>query len=357
MLYSTLMMAQLGEQYMKTDIRSMTMEELAAYIESIGEKPFRAKQIYEWVNNKLVAGFSEMTNLPKALRELLEHNAAISKIDMNKKLVSSKDGTRKYLFELEKDTIIESVLMKYDHGNVACISSQAGCRMGCVLCASTQNGLDRNLTAGEYAAQIYEIQKDIGERIDSVVIMGCGEPFDNYDSTIKFLKLITSEEGLEIGQRHITVSTCGLVDKIMDFAHEGFKVNLAISLHAPNDEIRKEIMPVAKRFKLEETIEAGKYFTEKTGRRVTYEYALINGINDNGDHARELGKKLKNSLSHVNLITMNSVSGRRFKGSSKEAAEAFCKVLMSCGVQATVRRKLGNDIDAACGQLRNLKLR
>ncbi|MCL2873453.1 MAG: 23S rRNA (adenine(2503)-C(2))-methyltransferase RlmN [Defluviitaleaceae bacterium] len=338
---------------MKTDIRSMTMDELTIYINSIGEKPFRAKQIFEWINQKLAASFSEMTNLPKDLREFLDENAIISKIDIVKRLVSSKDGTRKYLFELEKDTIIESVLMKYDHGNVACISSQAGCRMGCFLCASTLNGLERNLTAGELAAQVYEIQKDIGERISGVVIMGGGEPFDNYDNTIKFLKLITSEQGLEIGQRHITVSTCGLVDKIMDFAHEGFKVNLAISLHAPNDDIRKEIMPVAKRFKIDETIEAGKYFTEKTGRRITYEYALINGINDNGDHARELGRKLRNSLSHVNLITMNSVPGRSFKGSSRESAGAFAKVLMDCGVEATVRRKLGNDINAACGQLKN----
>jgi len=339
---------------MKTDIRSMTINELEAYIKSLGEKPFRAKQIFEWVNQKFALSFDEMTNLPKAFRELLSKNSIISKIETVKKLVSTKDGTRKYLFELKNDTIIESVLMNYDHGNVACISSQAGCRMGCVFCASTLNGLDRNLTAGEYSAQIYEIQKDIGERVSGVVIMGCGEPLDNYDNTIKFIELITSEKGLSIGQRNITISTCGLVDKILDFSNEGLKVNLAISLHAPNDEIRKKIMPVAKRFKVDQIIEAGKYFSAETGRRVTYEYSLISGVNDSGDHARELGNKLRNTLSHVNLITMNNVSEHNLKGSSGEKAYAFAKILTECGVTVTVRRKLGNDIDAACGQIRNI---
>ncbi len=336
----------------KADIRSMNLGELNKFIEEIGEKPFRAKQIFEWINKKLVSSFDEMTNISKPLREKLKETAYISKMETVKKLISEKDGTRKYLFLLENDNIIESVLMKYEHGNSVCISSQAGCRMGCKFCASTLDGLSRGLTAGEYAAQVYEIQKDIGERVSNVVIMGGGEPFDNYNETIKFIKLINDENGLGIGQRHITVSTCGIADKIFDFAHEGLQVNLAVSLHAPNDEVRKQIMPVAKRFSLEELIEACKYYANTTKRRITYEYALIQGINDTKECANQLGTMLRHSLCHINLIPANTVKEREFVGSTREKTEAFAKILTSYGIETTIRRKLGSDIEAACGQLR-----
>ncbi len=330
----------------------MTVSEIEEFVVGIGEKPYRAKQIFEWVNKKLVTGFDEMTNLSKEFRARLQESAKLSEISMVKKLESAVDGTRKYLFMLENDNIIESVLMKYEYGNCVCISSQAGCKMGCRFCASTVSGFDRNLTAGEYAAQVYEIQKDIGERIRSIVVMGCGEPFDNYENTMRFIKIVNSKEGLDIGGRHITVSTCGLVDKIYDFADENLQVNLAVSLHAPNDSIRRQIMPVAKRHTVKEIIEACKYYSNTTKRRITYEYALIDGLNDSVTCAKELGALLRHSLCHVNLIPVNSIKENDFRGSSKDKVDNFSEELKGFGIENTIRRKLGADIDAACGQLR-----
>ncbi len=334
------------------DLRSKTLEELEDYFLSIGEKKFRAKQVYEWINKKNVTTFDEMSNLSKDLREKLSAQTIISEMKIVKKLESSEDGTIKYLFEMEKDTIIESVLMRYSYGNTVCVSTQVGCRMGCKFCASTIDGVLRNLTAGEICAQIYEIQKEIGDRISNVVLMGSGEPFDNYDNVVKFLKIINSKEGLEIGQRHITISTCGLVDKIQEFAFLGFQANLAISLHAPNDEIREAIMPVAKRFKIDEIIHECIEYSKITGRRVTYEYALIKGINDSKACATQLGEKLRGTLTHVNLIPMNEIPEIDFLSSDKKDVSQFAAVLSNFGIETTVRRKLGSDINGACGQLR-----
>ncbi len=335
------------------DLRSLTLNEMEQFIKEMEEKNFRAVQIYRWINQKNVKTFDEMSDLSKELREKLKQCAFISKIEIKKRLKSSVDNTVKYLFILEKDTIIESVFMKHNYGDAVCISSQAGCKMGCRFCASTANGIDRNLTCGEYAAQIYEIQKDSGKRISNVVVMGCGEPFDNYDNTLKFIKIINSKEGLGLGQRHITISTCGMADYIYDFAAENLQVNLAVSLHAPNDTIRKQIMPIAKRYSMEQTLDACKYYCEKTKRRITYEYALIEGLNDSVSCAAELSKKLKGTLCHVNLICANNIGKSEFRGSSKETAEAFLNTLTKLGIEATIRRKVGTDIEAACGQLRN----
>ncbi len=336
----------------KIDLTSLTLEEMTQAIEKLGEKPFRAKQIFTWLNQKLVTEIDQMTDLSKALRENLKEQACIPQTKILKSL-QSKDGTKKYLFQTEKGSIIESVLMKYEYGNSVCISSQAGCKMGCAFCASTHGGLERNLTAGEMLAQVYEIQKESGQRISNIVVMGTGEPFENFDNLLKFINIINSKEGLEIGQRHITVSTCGIIEGILDFTALNLQVNLAVSLHAPNDKIRKQIMPVAKRYKFEELIEACKYYSTKTKRRITYEYILIAGLNDTEECAKELGSLLRHSLCHVNLIPINSVEKAKYRASSYETATQFSKALKYYGIEATVRRSLGTDIEAACGQLRN----
>ncbi len=336
----------------KIDLTSLTLEEMTEAIEKLGEKSFRAKQIFSWLNQKLVTDLDQMTDLSKALREKLKEEASIPKTKILKSL-QSKDGTKKYLFQTEKGSIIESVLMRYEYGNSVCISSQAGCKMGCTFCASTHGGLERNLTAGEMLAQVYEIQKESGQRVSNIVVMGTGEPFENFDNLIKFINIINSKEGLEIGQRHITVSTCGIIEGILDFTAMNLQVNLAVSLHAPNDKIRKQIMPVAKRYTMEELIEACKYYSTKTKRRITYEYILIAGLNDAEECAKELGSKLRHSLCHVNLIPINSVENNKYRASSYETASQFANVLKSYGIEATFRRSLGTDIEAACGQLRN----
>lgn len=316
----------------------------------IGEKAFRAKQIFEWLHVKQVSSFDEMTNLSKSLREKLKENYRISDIKIAEKFISKQDNTIKYLFELENDIIIESVLMRYSYGNAVCISSQAGCRMGCRFCASTVDGLERSLSAAEMAMQIYKIQQDIGERISNVVIMGSGEPLDNYDNLLAFLKIIS--EGIGIGQRHITVSTCGLVDKINELAKLELQITLAISLHAPNDDIRRKTMPIANKYGIDELISAAKAYADRTKRRVTFEYALIKGVNDSRENAAELADRLKGGLCHVNLIPVNDVKENNFLRSEEQTIKAFAAVLMSKGVETTVRRRLGSDINAACGQLR-----
>lgn len=336
----------------KMDLRSLTPEKLKIELEKIGEKPFRAKQIYSWLHQKQVTSFDEMTNLSKALRKKLENSYIIKNLKIVEKLVSKEDNTIKYLFDIGDNIVIESVLMRYSYGNAICISSQAGCRMGCTFCASTVDGLERNLLPGEMAGQIYEIQRDIGERISNVVIMGSGEPLDNYDNVIDFLEIIHSKEGNNLSHRHITLSTCGLVDKIYNLAKENLQITLAISLHAPNNDIRQRTMPIAKRYDFASLITAAKDYANTTKRRVTFEYALIKGINDRDKDARELSSRLKGIMCHVNLIPINDVKENNYIKSTEENIKHFAEILQSSGIETTIRRKLGSDINAACGQLR-----
>lgn len=332
------------------DLRSLTQEQLKEEMLKIGEKPFRAKQIFDWLHVKQVSSFDEMTNLSKPLRDKLKEKFGISDIKIAEKFVSARDNTIKYLFELENGIIIESVLMRYSYGNTVCISSQAGCRMGCRFCASTVDGLERSLTAGEMLLQIYKISQDTGERVGHVVIMGSGEPLDNYDSLLNFIKI--TGEGIGIGQRHITVSTCGLVDKINELAKLKLQITLAISLHAPNDEIRRQTMPIANKYGIDELIAAARAYADTTKRRVTFEYALIKGLNDSAQNAAELADRLKGGLFHVNLIPVNDVKENNYLRSDEHTIKAFAQTLSSKGIETTVRRRLGSDINAACGQLR-----
>lgn len=336
----------------KRDLRSFTLEKLTEEMKSLGEKNFRAKQIYSWIHQKQVTSFDDMTNLSKDLRKKLEENYTLKNLKIVEKLVSMEDNTSKYLFELEDNIVIESVLMKYSYGNAVCISSQAGCRMGCTFCASTIGGLERNLLPGEMAEQIYEIQRDTGERVSNVVIMGSGEPLDNYDNVMDFLEIIHSKEGNNLSHRHITLSTCGIVDKIYELADEKLQITLAISLHAPNNEIRQNTMPVARKYDYDSLIKAAKHYADTTKRRVTFEYALIKGVNDGEDNARELASRLKGLMCHVNLIPVNDVKENNYIRSTEENIKSFAQTLQKLGIETTIRRKLGSDINAACGQLR-----
>ncbi len=336
----------------KSDIMSFDMDEICSEIAKIGEKTFRAKQIYEWLHVKLVADFDEMTNLSKDLREKLKANYCINMPKIVEIYKSKIDGTRKYLFQMQDGSIIESVLMKYNHGNSVCISSQVGCRMGCKFCASTIDGLERNLLPSEMLGQIYTIQKHLGERISNIVIMGSGEPFDNFDNFNKFVKLITSENGLNISSRNITVSTCGLVDRIIQLADMKLQITLAISLHSPNDELRRTIMPIANKYSINQIIEACRYYFEKTGRRITFEYSLIEGVNDSEAQAMELIDLVKGLNCHINLIPVNPIKERDYRHSSKEYIKKFQNILEKNRINATIRREMGADINAACGQLR-----
>ena len=336
----------------KRDLRSFTLEKLTEEMKSLGEKPFRAKQIYGWLHQKQVTSFDEMTNISKDLRKELEENYTLKNLKIVEKLVSKEDNTSKYLFDIGDNIVIESVLMKYSYGNAVCISSQAGCRMGCTFCASTIGGLERDLLPGEMAGQIYEIQRDTGERVSNVVIMGSGEPLDNYDNVLDFLEIIHSKEGNNLSHRHITLSTCGIVDKIYKLAEEKLQITLAISLHAPNNEIRQNTMPVARKYDYDSLIKAAKYYADTTKRRVTFEYALIKGVNDGEDNARELASRLKGLMCHVNLIPVNDVKENNYVRSTEENIRSFAETLQRFGIETTVRRKLGSDINAACGQLR-----
>lgn len=337
---------------MNTDLRSLTLDELQSEMLMTGEAKFRAKQIYRWLHVKYANKFDDMSDLSVSLREKLNNSYSIGHVTQVKKLVSKIDNTTKYLFELDNDCIIESVFMQYSYGNTVCISTQAGCRMGCKFCASTLDGVEKNLTPAEMLSQIYEIEKDKGENVSGVVLMGSGEPFDNYDNVLKFIKLINSKDGKNMGQRHITLSTCGLINKIYDLAEENLQITLAVSLHAPNDMIRNKIMPVSKANPMDKLLEACNYYVNKTKRRITFEYSLIKGVNDSAENAKELADKLKKMLCHVNLIPVNDVKERDYVSSTSEAVKRFEDILSSRGVETTVRRKLGSDIDAACGQLR-----
>ncbi len=336
----------------KIDLRSLTLEKLTLEMAKIGEKPFRAKQIFEWLHGRQAESFDEMTNLSKDLRQKLSEGYRISNLKIVEKLVSKEDNTIKYLFDIGDNTIIESVFMSYSYGNSVCVSSQAGCRMKCSFCASTVDGLERNLLSGEIAGQIYKIQKDTGKRVSNVVIMGSGEPLDNYDNVIDFLNIINHEKGLGIGMRHITLSTCGLVDKIYELMELKLQITLAISLHAPNDEIRQKLMPVAKKYSIDRLIGAAKKYADVTKRRVTYEYSLIKGVNDSKENARELASRLHGTMCHVNLIPINDVKENNYIRSTDESIKSFASVLEENSIEVTVRRRLGSDINAACGQLR-----
>lgn len=335
----------------KCDLKSMSIDELKDWVQGVGQPAFRAKQIYQWFHVKLAGSTEEMTNLPKSLRELMDEQK-IYGVNVVTRLESKEDGTNKFLFRLHDGNVIESVLMRYKHGNSVCISSQVGCRMGCRFCASTIGGLVRNLTASEMLSQIYEIQKISGERVSNVVVMGTGEPLDNFDNLVRFIKMLTDENGLNISQRNITVSSCGLVPEIKRLAELDLAITFALSLHAPNDADRRELMPIANRYSIEEVLDACRYYFDKTGRRITFEYSLVKGQNDSPEKARELAALIKGMNCHVNLIPVNPIKERSYERADNTSIENFKKVLESRQITVTVRRSMGRDIDAACGQLR-----
>ena len=337
---------------MKTDIKSLNLKELTVFMEELGEKAFRAKQIYQWLHVKQVESFDEMTNISKALIEKLKAHANLMTLTKETFQESKIDGTRKYLFCLEDGNVIESVLMRYKHGNSVCISSQVGCRMGCKFCASTLDGLVRNLTASEMLEQIYQIGKDIGERISNVVVMGTGEPMDNFDNLLKFIELLTDENGLNISQRNLTVSTCGIVPKMRELADANLQITLALSLHASTQAKRLELMPVANKYEIHEVVDACRYYFEKTGRRVTFEYSLVGGVNDRDEDVKQLCSLIKGMNCHVNLIPVNPIKERDFVQPDMAVTHAFKNKLEKYGINATIRREMGRDIDGACGQLR-----
>ena len=333
------------------DLKDFEFFELEAFLKELGEPKFRAGQIFEWLSRG-VESFDEMTNISKATREKLAEKSFVSTLKIREKYVSKLDKTTKYLFELPDGNCIESVVMYYNHGISICISSQVGCRMGCGFCASTIGGLYRSLTAGEILNQVIFAQKDIGERTSNIVMMGIGEPLDNFENVKKFLRNVNHEKGLNIGYRHISLSTCGLVPKIYELAKENMPITLSVSLHAPNNEIRNSIMPVNKKYPVEELIKACKDYIKTTTRRISFEYSLISGVNDSMENADELARLLKGMLCHVNLIPVNKIEEREYKKGNKQEIRAFCERLNSRGINATVRRELGSDIQASCGQLR-----
>lgn len=333
------------------DLKDFEFDELSAYLNELGEPKFRAKQIFSWLH-KGVEDYDDMTNISKATREKLRKNTYVSTLKIREKYVSKLDGTVKYLFELPDKNCIESVVMRYHHGLTICISSQVGCRMGCRFCASTIGGLYRSLTTGEILNQVIFAQKDIGERISNIVIMGIGEPLDNYDNIVKFLHNVNNENGINIGYRHITLSSCGVVSGIYKLAEEKLPITLTISLHAPNDKIRDTIMPINHKWNISELMKACKVYADTTGRRISFEYSLIHGVNDSIENAKELASLIKPLHGHVNLIPVNKVEERDFHKGSTQDIRAFCDTLISLGINATVRRELGSDISASCGQLR-----
>ncbi len=336
----------------KKNLKSYTYNELEALVRNeLGEPSFRAKQIFEWLYRG-ADSFDEMSNLSKSLRERLDAAYTAGNLKIEQKFVSRIDETRRYLLKLEDGNYIESVLMKYHHGYTICVSSQVGCAMGCRFCASTRNGKARNLSAGEIIGQVMTVQKDLGERISNIVMMGIGEPLDNYDEVLKFLEIVNHPSGLNIGHRHITLSTCGLVPKIKDLADRQLQITLSVSLHAADDETRSEIMPVNRRYSISQLMEACRYYIKNTNRRISFEYTLISGVNDNSAEAEKLLKLLHGMLCHVNLIPVNPVKETGFKQGSRAKIEEFQRILESGGISATIRREMGADISAACGQLR-----
>ena len=333
------------------DIKSMYIDELGDWLKDKGQPAFRAKQLYSWMHQKHVGSVDEMTNLPKTLREEIEKDGFITVTEETRQ-VSKNDGTIKFLFRLHDGQMIESVFMKYNYGNSICISSQAGCRMGCKFCASTIGGLVRNLTASEMLDQVYAAMRITGERISNIVVMGTGEPLDNYDNLIRFIRIISDEQGYNISQRNITVSSCGIVPRIRELADEKLTITFALSLHAPTDEERKNLMPIAHQYSLEETLDACREYFEKTGRRITFEYSLVKGQNDTEEQAYKLAALLKGMNCHVNLIPVNPINERDFEKSDVDSIEKFKLILEKKSINGTIRKSVGSDIDAACGQLR-----
>ncbi len=337
------------------DVFSMYHDELSLFMEEMGEPRYRASQIFGWIHKKGAASWQQMSDLPARLRDRLQAEHPIGTVSVNRVQISAEDGTRKYLFEMHDGELIESVLMRYSFGNSVCVSSQAGCRMGCAFCASTLKGLSRNLTAGEMLAQVYMINSQLpdDERVSRIVVMGSGEPMDNYDQVVRFLRLLSDERGYNMSMRGMTVSTCGIVPGIERLAKEDMPINLAISLHAPDDAIRKKLMPIADKYSMDELIGACRRYYDATGRRLTWEYALVKGVNDSLSCADELADRIRGINSVVNLIAVNPVAERGLASPDKNRVEMFRKRLEAGGVDATVRRSLGRDIDGACGQLRN----
>ncbi len=336
----------------RKDIKSLFPQELEAELAALGQPKFRAKQIISWLHEKRVTSFDEMTNIPQSLRAVLQENYYITTLKIVRRLESKLDGTVKYLLELKDKNCIEAVLMKYKHGNSLCISTQVGCRMGCKFCASTLAGLVRSLEPSEMLDEIYTAVRDSGERVSNVVLMGIGEPLDNYDNVLRFLRLLSMPEGYNLSLRHLSLSTCGVVEKIDQLAEEDLGLTLSISLHAPNDEIRNQTMPINKRWNVDELMRSCHAYFAKTGRRISFEYALIDGVNDEPQHAKELANRLKGMPAHVNLIPVNPVEERGYKRGTRQKIENFQHQLQKLGVNATIRRELGADINAACGQLR-----
>ena len=334
------------------EIKSLSLVQLKNTMTEMGEKAFRAKQIYEWLHQKQAESFDEMSNLSTSLREKLKERCVLTTLKMLEVQTSKIDGTQKYLFALPDGNVVESVLMKYKHGNSVCISSQVGCKMGCRFCASTIGGWTRNLLPSEMLEQIYRIQKLSGERVSNVVVMGTGEPLDNYDNLLQFIRLLTDENGLHISQRNVTVSTCGIVPKMYELAEENLQITLAISLHASNQEKRAELMSIANKYSIEEVLEACRNYFEKTGRRLTFEYSLVGGKNDTKEDAEELARLIKGLNCHVNLIPVNPIKERDYVQSDKKVIENFKNKLEKYQINVTIRREMGRDIDGACGQLR-----
>ena len=337
----------------KTDIKSLPLARLTEELEAMGEKKFRAKQMYQWMHVKLAGSFAEMTDLSKALRERCEQSFTYTSLEVVQVQESKIDGTRKYLFGLADGNVVESVWMKYKHGNSVCISSQVGCRMGCRFCASTLDGLERNLTPAEMLDQIYSIQKLTGERVSNVVVMGTGEPMDNYENLLTFIGMLTDENGLNISQRNVTVSTCGIVPRMRQLAERKLQITLALSLHATTDEKRRKLMPIANRYSIAELMEACAYYFEQTGRRITFEYSLVGGVNDTDEDAAELTALARPLCCHVNLIPVNPIKERDYVQSTGARIQAFKNKLEKNGINVTIRREMGRDIDGACGQLRH----
>lgn len=341
---------------MKTDIKSLTYTELVNETQKLGLKPFRAKQIYSWLHKFGAVSFDEMSNISKDLRNTLDENYFITSCELENKYVSKIDDTVKYLFRLYDGEYIESVIMKYKYGYTICVSSQVGCKMGCKFCASTLAGFKRNLSASEIECQLHAAQKDLGIRISNIVLMGIGEPLDNYDNVIKFLRNVNDENGLNISMRNITLSTCGIVPNIYKLMEEDLQITLTISLHAPNDEIRSRTMPVNDKWNIDEVLKACKDYANKTNRRVSFEYTLIKNVNDTEECALELSRRLNGMLCHVNLIPVNNVEERKNIRSTDDSINKFMHLLKKSGINATIRRTLGSDINASCGQLRRKKI-
>ncbi len=340
---------------MRKDIRALNFQELSSEIVHMGFPKFRAKQIYFWVQKKCVSSFDEMTNIPDALRAALSEKFAFFDCKINTKLLSKIDGTVKYLFELYDGEYVESVVMKYKYGYSICVSSQVGCKMGCTFCASAIGGFVRQLSAGEMLSEVFAAQRDLNVKINHLVLMGTGEPLDNFENVLRFIELLTDENGQNMSIRHISLSTCGIVPKIYELADRKLGITLSVSLHAPNNQIRSKSMPVNKKYSIDELLRACRYYENTTGRRISFEYAMIKGLNDSDEAARELAGRLKGTLCHVNLIPVNNVRERNYEKSTKERQMRFKAILEESGITATVRRTLGSDINASCGQLRASK--